>query len=128
MSIYKVVMCAVCGLVFTVLMRKIKDEYALFTIMLINLSLMSCAVILLSPVFEYIKSLESRYPSVGGFAELLFKCTGIGLLCAFASELCRDCSENSLGAKIELLGKCCMIAFCLPMIKTVFEYALDFLS
>ena len=101
MSIYKVVMCAVCGLVFTVLMRKIKDEYALFTVMLINLSLMSCAVILLSPVFEYIKSLESRYPSVGGFA---------------------------LGAKIELLGKCCMIAFCLPMIKTVFEYALDFLS
>lgn len=128
MSIYKVVMCAVCGLVFTVLLRRIKEEYALFTVIVMNISLMSCAVIMLSPVFEYIKSLENATPSVGGFAKLLFKCTGIGLLCAFASELCRDCSENSLGTKIELFGKCCMIAFCLPMIKTVFEYAIDFLS
>lgn len=122
------VMCAVCGLIFTVLMRKIKEEYALFTVIVMNISLMSCAVILLSPVFEYIKSLESASPYVGGFAGLLFKCTGIGLLCAFASELCRDCCENSLGTKIELLGKCCITAFCLPMIKTVFEYAIDFLS
>ncbi len=128
MSIYKLVISGICGLIFIVLMKNVKEEYALFTLLFTDLCLMASAIIFLQPVAEYIKSTESLFGDQKGFCEILFKCTGIGLLCSFASELCRDCNQGSLGSKIELLGKCGMICYCLPLIKKVFEYAVVFIS
>lgn len=128
MSIYKLVIGAVAGLIFVVLMRKLKEEYALFISLAVNITLMVCAVTFIKPVLEYTRNLESMFDTNNGFIEILFKCTGIGLLCSFGAELCRDCSEGALAGKIELLGKCGMICYCLPLIKTVFEYAQKFIA
>ncbi len=128
MSIYKIVISAIAALIFIVLMKNIKEEYALFTLVFINISLMTCGLCFLQPVLEYIENLESTFGINNGITKLLFKCTGIGLLCSFGAELCRDCGQNSLGGKIELLGKCGMICYCLPLIKTVFENAIQFIT
>ena len=53
---------------------------------------------------------------------------GIGLLCSAGAEICRDFGEGSLASKIEFAGKCTLLAYCLPLIKTVFEYASSFVN
>ena len=77
---------------------------------------------ILLPVFDFLKNLGngSNYPSM---CTLIFKSAGICTLTSLASELCRDCSEASLGNKIEFAGKCTLITMSLPVIKKVFENA-----
>ena len=52
----------------------------------------------------------------------MFKSAGICLLCSVSAEICRDCNEASLASKIEFAGKCTILTYCLPLIKTVFDY------
>ena len=128
MSVGKIIISALSGLIFIVLMRKVKEEYALFTSLVINISLMLSALMFFKPVIEYAKELENALSSETRFIGILLKCTGIGIICAFAAELCRDCGEGSLGSKIELLGKSAMLCYCIPLMKTVFDYAFKLIS
>jgi stage III sporulation protein AD len=43
-----------------------------------------------------------------------------------ASEICKDCGEGAIGTKIELAGKCVLIAYALPLIGEVLEFASSF--
>jgi stage III sporulation protein AD len=127
MEFYKIILAGIFVLLVTVMLRQLNKEYALFVSCISNLMLVCSAVGVLLPLIEYIRTLPQN-AKTGQFVVIMLKCTGIALTSAFAGELCRDCGEGSLGSKIELLGKCTMLSYSLPLIKTVFEYALQFVS
>lgn len=84
-----------------------------------------CAFYLLSllkPVADYVKKLtdDSALPS---FLSVLIKSLGIALLCGSAADVCRDCGETALGAKVESAGKAMIILLSLPIIKYLLESA-----
>ena len=112
----------ISGLITIVVIRRIKEEYALFISLFICIFLMLASVRFIQPVFEYIRSLSSLSENTTYYISLMIKCSSCAMLCSFASELCRDCGEISLGTKIELCGKCIIISLSLPLIKTVFDY------
>lgn len=122
MQVYKIILSALSGLIFIILLKQVKSEYSFASSAVLCVMLTTVALGFLVPVLEYIKSLENTISS-GGFIEIMFRCTGVGLLCAFAGEICRDCGESSLGGRIELIGKCVMLSYCLPLLKTVLDYA-----
>jgi len=128
MEVSKLIISSLGALILITVLRQLNKEYAVLASCLVSVSLMVCAVGLLSPVFDYIKTLEQNLGESKSFISLMFKCTGVGLLCAFGAEICRDSGESALGAKIELVGKCTMTALCLPLIKTVLGYAEKFIG
>lgn len=59
---------------------------------------------------------------LGGREELLLpvlKCLGCALVTRLGSELCRDASQASLAALLELAGSFCAVGISLPLILTL---------
>jgi len=121
-DIIRLTSVSVVGLIAIVVIKRIKEEYALFISLFISILLMIAAISYIEPVFGYIQSIKVLNESTSYYIKLMIKCSSCAMLCSFGSELCRDCGENSLGSKIELCGKCIIISLCLPLVKTVFDY------
>ncbi len=117
---------AVCGLVlsvslFLLLIRKFSPELAPPLSLCLTLFLTLFALATAIPLMEYIRSLE-----LGGFGEYLpylFKSMGIALLSSTAADLCKDCGEGSVAAKLELLGKCEIVLLSLPLLRDLLSLA-----
>ncbi len=127
MEFSKIIFFAIFSAIIAIVLRRMKEEYALFVSCFAGIIIITISLSILVPIVDYIRLLSSR-TNVGNFSVIMLKCTGIALLCNFAGELCSDCGEKSLGAKIELFGKCTMLSYALPLIKSVFDYALQFIS
>ena len=125
MDITKIVALSLFGLFAIVLVKRFNADSAFGISCLLGVCITVFSIGVLLPVFDYVKELEEGM-QFKGCSQILFKSAGVCLLCSCASEMCRDCGENSLGSKIELAGKCTLTAFSLPLIKTVFDYAKTF--
>lgn len=127
MTYYKILGFAMTGLVGTVLLKKLKEEYSLFLSIVVSLLLTSSAITVIAPVASYIDEIGINN-GIGTYISLIFKSCGIAIITTLASDICRDCGESALGSKIDLFGKCVLIYMAFPLIKSVFESALSILS
>ena len=122
MDITKIVGLAISSLVLIILLRKLNSDYALFASCAVNLFITLFSLGILIPVFDYIKNLTGS-ESAKRLIAIMFKSAGICLLSTVGAEICRDSGEASVANKIELAGKCTLIAYSLPLIKEVLAYA-----
>lgn len=75
------------------------------------------------PILDYVKELTKDRETSFAYVSVLIKCAGIGLVCSFTSELCRNSGEDAIASGIELFGKTEIIILCLPVIKSLLEIA-----
>lgn len=127
MDITKIVSVSICALFIIILTKKINSDHAFLISCIINTSVCMFSFGILVPVFDYIKEL-GKVGDTSDLYTVMFKSAGICLLCSVASELCRDAGESSLASGIEFAGKCTLLTYSLPLIKTVFGYAKTFIS
>ena len=127
MNITKIVLLAIFCLFIIILIKRVNSDYAVYISATVGIFIFLFALGLLTPVFDYAKKLcETK--EAGKLCTIMFKSAGICLLCSIGAEICRDFGESSLASKIEFAGKCTLLAYCLPLIKTVFEYASSFVG
>ena len=115
---------SVCGLViamllFIVLIRRFSPEFAPPLSLCITILLTMSALASLLPLFDYLKELELR--SFDAYLPYLLKSVGISVLSSTAADLCRDCGEQAIGAKLELLGKCQILVLSIPLLRELLE-------
>jgi stage III sporulation protein AD len=127
MDITKIVTLSMFSLFVIILTKRFNTDCAFYISCIVSISITVFSLAVIIPVFDYVKELERDIP-YSGFSHILFKSAGVCLLCSTAGDMCRDCGESSTASKIELAGKCTLITFSLPLIKTVFEYAKTFIS
>lgn len=127
MDIVKVIYLSLFGVIAITVTRRHNSEFSFFISCFLRIGITVFSIGILLPVFEYINSLSENM-LYGNLTSVLFKSAGICLLCTCACEICNGCGESFLASKIELAGKCTLIAYSLPLIKTVFEYAKSFIS
>ena len=64
-------------------------------------------------------------PMLGEGGELLmtpvFKCLAVVLITRFTSELCRDASQQSVAAAVEMAGSACCVSLVLPLLVSVLK-------
>ena len=97
--------------------RGIKGEMAVplslcVSVMLVGLSLAICA-----PIMDFLGSLAE--PSSKKYMTTLLKTVGVSLVASTASDICRDCGENSIASKVEMLGKCEILFLSLPLLQDI---------
>lgn len=114
-------------MIILILLKRLNSDYALLASCLINISITVLSFGFLIPVFDYIKDLAISQ-TAGRLTTVLFKSAGICLLCSIGAEICADCGEATLSKRIELAGKCTLIAYSLPLIREVFSYAASFMD
>ena len=124
MEIFKVITLAVSVTILSVILKQYKPEYS------INISLVAGIIIFLSlseriyDIYNFVDNLCSIINIDIKYINLLFKVTGIGYMCEFATAICNDAGETAMAFKIDMAGKITLIYLALP----VFEELLNVLS
>ena len=123
MSYFKITGFALLSLTAIVLLRRMKEEYAMFVSLVAGVFLTLTALSLLEPVLSYAANL-GKASDAGIFIPLILKSSGVAVISATASDLCKDSGESALGNKLELCGKALILSLALPLIKNVFDSCL----
>ena len=126
-QIIKLVGIALAGVIFALLFRRYREEYAVFTSMAVGLGLIASAIAMLAPVLTYLRAL-SEDSGFASYLDIIFKACAIGLLTAFATEISKDAGEQAIASKIELVGKCALLVVALPVLQTLVESVKEFLK
>ena len=101
------------------LVRSVKGEFALPLSVCLSVMLAGVALAAAAPLIEYINNLAKPY--TGGYLSLMLKAVGISLVTSTSADICRDSGENAIASKVELLGKCEILALSLPLITAMAE-------
>lgn len=122
---------AICGLVlsvtlFMLLIRQFRPEYAPPLSLCLTIFVSMAAIAALVPIMNYLSELE--LDGFGKYLPYLFKSMGISFLTATASDLCRDCGENAVASRLELLGKCEIALLSLPLLKELLSLAVSLMQ
>ena len=127
MSFFKITGFAVTALICILLLKRLKEEYALFVSLFAGIALTVTAVYILKPLIEYTDSIGSVFGN-SGIIPLIFKATGISVIGNIACDLCRDSGEQALASRLELCASAIIISLALPLIKNIFDICLELLE
>ena len=109
------------------IIRKLRPELAELAGALSGMLILIYAAEAIAPFIELVKGIAEEQ-GVASYFTLIIKALAISFCCKLSSEICRDCGEGSLGAKIELAGKAGIVLISLPIIQQLFEIAKDMLK
>ncbi len=121
-GIYQLCALALCFTCLGTVVAKLHPDMMPLYKTAVGVVCMLYLVSMLEPVADYIKRLtgDSALPS---FFSVLIKSVGIALLCGSAADICRDCGDTALGAKVETAGKAMIILLSLPVLKYLLDSA-----
>lgn len=109
-----------------IVIRTVKGELAIPLSLCISVLLTGLSLAICAPIIDYLNSLVEH--SSKNYLTVLLKSVGISLVVSTASDICRDCGENAVAAKVELLGKCEILLLSLPLLKEITTLITDVLQ
>lgn len=118
----------ICGavlicLIFIVSFGKGNSKVGLMVAVGLCLMLFISSIENIIPIVDYIKELTNGKEYSLSYIGVLIKCMGVGLVCSFTSELCRNSGEDAIASGVEFFGKTEIVILCLPVIKALLEIA-----
>ena len=97
--------------------RAIKGELAVPLSLCISVMLTGVSLAICHPIIDFLNNIVK--PSSENYLIILLKSVGISLVVSTAADICRDCGENAIASKVELLGKCEILLLSLPLLKEI---------
>ena len=79
------------------------------------------------PLVEEIKTISSSFSGTGEYAALILKALGVALTAGTCADVCRDCGENAVAAKIDSAGRIGILLLALPVLRSVIEVIKEFI-
>lgn len=127
MDILKIIAIGIITAVCAVILKQIKPELAIFSVIAGTLIILFLIVQSVGGVLDEYKSIIDRTGLNKGVFSIVLKIIGVGYLVEFAGDICKDAGVESVSQKILLAGKVLVIIMCLPIIKNLFEVILKFI-
>ena len=109
------------GMVFSVLLRQYKPEYAIFVSLAVGILIIWKLCEQLFPIFEQMEKMMSGANLSVEYIGILVKSLGICYLTQLASDACRDAGETAISSKVELAGKVTVLSLGMPLFDIVFN-------
>ena len=122
MSIFSICAFALGSVILIILLKQLKSEIALPLSVCITVALSLASLALIKPISDYINEL-ARAEKYGEYVKVMMKSLGIALATSSSADICRDCGEGAVAAKVELVGKCAIMLVALPLIKSLLTLA-----
>lgn len=127
MDILKIIAIGIITAICAVILKQIKPELAIFSVIAGTLIILFLIVQSVGGVLDEYKSIIDRTGLNKGVFSIVLKIIGVGYLVEFAGDICKDAGVESVSQKILLAGKVLVIIMCLPIIKNLFEVILKFI-
>jgi len=112
---------AAAGAVAALTLKKYNPEFSLLTALAAGTVLLAAIYQTLIPLTAFWQTLQRTLPNADEIWSPLWKSVAVSLLSRGGAELCRDCEQNALASKMELMGNVTCAALMLPMLELLLE-------
>ena len=127
MNIYAVPGFALLSCAAAVILRKFGDNAAYLVPAAALICLVGTAVASSGPIGDLVRSLNAD-EEFSDYYSVMMKALGTAVLGETASDICRDCGEESIANGAELCTKICILLISVPLISRIVALAGEFLS
>ena len=114
-----------CGAVLlaVVLILMLRRQQELGTVLSVAVCCMAAVIAMsyLSPVIDFLGTLETLGNLDSNLVKVLLKGTGIGILSEIACLVCNDAGNTSLGKAVQLMGTAVILWLSLPLFTALAE-------
>ena len=124
MSLFSISSFAVVSAILVIVVKQLKSEIALPISVCVTVLLSGVCVSLIEPISEYINDISDS-ADYGPYVKVMMKSLGIALVSSGSADICKDCGESAIAAKVELVGKCAIMLTALPLIRSLLLLAED---
>lgn len=122
----KIVILAVVGVFFVVLLKEQKASLgfllAMAVCMMLIFNLLDYGAVLL----EGLDVFRGYFDSSGYYIKLILKMVGITYLCEFGTQVCKDVGQGAIASQIEMFGKVMVLVTGLPIVLAIIEQIVKF--
>lgn len=126
MSVYKAAIFAVLSSMLCVMLKKEKAEFS-------QLVQLSSAVVIVFSCLSVVLQIRSTFSGLAlrggidvGMLALLFRAVCMCAVTEWAAAFCRDAGLTALSVTVEVASKVWLFSMCLPLVETVFQFAMGF--
>ena len=119
--VLKISAVALIGALLALVVKKQAPENAMLVTVVCGVVLLLFVLDIVGELVHYWDKLAARIPYAGAIAGPLLKASGISVIAHLSAELCRDCGQSALGAKVELAGTAACIVVMIPLADMVFD-------
>lgn len=108
-------------------MRGVKNELSGFVSAATGLVILGASIALLYPVVTYIYEITEQ-TDFAVYIETILKALGVAIISESAADICRDCGESAIAAKVEFAAKASIMLLALPVVKSLLTLAFGVLE
>ena len=122
MEIVKIAGFALVAVIAVALLRQYLPAYGIVALAGSSVVFIGMFVRYLQPLLQWMEGL-SAFVAQEEF-QCLLKAAGVAMIAQITQELCKDAGMNSMGAAVELAGRCLVLAAALPMFQSTLQHLL----
>ena len=123
-TIIKITGIGFVGLIFIIIIKQYKPEFALYISMLAGIIILFLVMDKFREIIELLRTISNKSGVNSQFLGLLLKMTGIAFLAEFAINICKDAGEGALASKVEIGSKIIVVSMSIPIISSLLQVIL----
>jgi stage III sporulation protein AD len=127
LELLKVVILGVIISILSVLLKQVKPEYSVVTIIVGSLILIFYILNSFQGLFTNFATLIDKTGIDRELFVTMLKIIGVGYLVEFSASICNDSGNSAIANKVVLAGKILIFALSMPIISTLFNFVMDLL-
>jgi stage III sporulation protein AD len=128
MEIFQIAAVGIISALIAVTLKGWRPELAAAVGIAAGTALMLSMAGALEGIFAEFDAVISKCGIAPEYFRLVIKLTGIAYITKFAGEICRDCGENAIAAKVELAGKVAVLSLTVPVISAFLNLVIETLN
>ena len=121
MDIFQIAAIGIIGAVLAIFIKRESPVFAVMISLAVTVLIFLLVLPQLAAVIGLIDGISRHLGSGREYVLVVIQIIGIAYVAEFASQLCADCGENSIAAKIDLAGKVLIMGVGAPIVIGLLE-------
>ncbi|MFR0018475.1 stage III sporulation protein AD [Paraclostridium bifermentans] len=121
----KLVGLALMSTILCLIIKKDRPEMAMFIGILTGIMILLSVTYKFNFIIESINELANKANIPTMYISLIIKLIGIAYLMEFAIQICKDCGEGNIAAKLEFGGKIIVMTMSFPILISIVDMILN---
>lgn len=128
MTIMKIAMIGIAGVLLAIQLKQYKAEYAIYMTIAVSIFILFQIVGHLEVVIRTVQEIEQLVQVDIAYIGTLLKILGITYIAEFASGICKDCGYQTIASQIEMFSKLTILVLSIPILLTLLNTIQGFLG
>lgn len=127
MEIFKIIGFVFIALFMYLLFKDKRSDISMLVLLIAGISIFIYSLTKINEILIFINDISKKAGINTLYIGIILKVLAIAYLVSFASEICKDSGAQSLGSKVELIGKISILLLAIPILMAVLDSILQIL-